>query len=464
MNKENVIVSISYGFQVRNFLQTKFIHNLIKSFNVIIVISQSNGEHLKRFLDRSGLGVIEVEEVPFNKRSYEETFTSIRKNIFVNPKRTRTKNILNELTGTNLGYLRHVFSFFNQILGRFEVSRSFWRKFESLFISGTEFDAVLEKYKPKKIITANYGTEPFEIRLLRSARRHKIPSIAIVPSWDNLTSKGVMGIKPDYLIVWNEIMVQEAVDLHSFKRERIFLTGPLQFDNFFYPEFRLSKQDFYNKFDIEPERPVIVYGTITPKYFKYNLEVLKILKELIENGTVKGSPKILVRVHPQVVNDPVFGDNLDEYLKLKTKNDIFCFSIPDVEAWGSIRMPRESDYKELISALTHSRICIASASTLIFDSFACNTPFIGIGFDGYRENIPYKDSVKRMFDFEHYKNVAAIGGFFISKSIPEFADHINTYLENPDFHKEKRDETLRQQIKFNDGKNFTRVMAAIKSI
>ena len=408
MKKDNVIVSISYGFHIRNFLQTKFIYELIKSFNVIIVITESNQEHLKRFIDGSGLGMVEIEEVRFIKRSFEETFTSIRKNIFVNPKRTRTKNILNELTGRNLGYLRYAFSFLNQIFGRFEISRSFWRQFESLFIKGKEFDRILQKYDPKKIITANYGTEPFEIRLLRSARRHKIPSIAIVPSWDNLTSKGVMGVKPDYLIVWNEIMAQEAVELHSFKRERIFITGPLQFDNFFYPEFRLSKEDFYKRFKIENERPIIVYGTITPKYFKYNLDVLRILKELIENGEIKRNPKILVRVHPQVVNDPVFGDNLDEYLKLNAHN-VFCFSIPEVQVWGSIRMPMASDYKELISALTYSKICIASASTLIFDSFACNTPFIGIGFDGYRENIPYKESVRRMFDFEHYKT-----GYFLN--------------------------------------------------
>ncbi len=463
MEKRNVFISVSHGFHIRNFLQTKFIHSLIDLYNVIMIINDADKGYLKEFLVRNKLDIT-VEGVTIKKSKLEERFVFFRKSIFVNPKRASTKNFLNEIAGKELGRWRTIINFLNSILGRFEVLRSGWRSIENLFFNGSEFDDLIRKYNPQKIITANYGTEAFEIRLLRSARRLRIQTIAIVPSWDNLTSKGVMGIKPDYLVVWNEIMAQEAEELHSFSRKKIFITGPLQFDNFFDPDYRLSKEQFHSKFKISPGRPIIVFGTITPRYFKYNIDILEILKENIDNGNIKGNPKILVRIHPQVVKDPVHGDNLDRYLSMAKDSDTFCLSIPEIESWATMHVPKETDYTELISALTYANISMASASTLIFDSFACNTCFIGIGFDGRETQVPYNKSVRRMFEFEHYKNVSKIGGFYVAESIAELVTDVNNYLDNPEIHKKEREITLNQQITYHDGKNYERVIAAIKEV
>ena len=464
MSNENVFLCFSHGFQVRNFLQTKFIHSLTGSYQVVIIINEADKGYLTKFIERLQLKNITIEGVTVCKRSYEELFIFIRKNIFIHPDRARTRNILNEMNKKKLGSLYKITSFLNKLVGRFEFMRSLWRGVEGMLITGWEFEALLKKYKPGKVITGNYGTEPFEIRLLRAARRLRIKSLAVVPSWDNLTSKGVMGVKPDYLTVWNDIMEQEAIELHAFKKERVFVTGPLQFDNFFDPAYRIVKDLFYSKFKIEQNRPIITFGTITPKYFKYNLEVLYILKDLIEKNEIRGNPKVLVRIHPQVVKDPVFGDNMEQYYTLQKSSDIFCLSIPDVEEWASISIPKETDYTELISALTYSTICISSASSLIFDSCACNTCFIGVGFDGNDKGLPYHQSVRRMFDFEHYRHVVALGGFYIAESREELAQYINAYLDNPEIHKKEREQTLQEQIKFCDGKNYQRVMEAVKSI
>lgn len=460
---ENIVVSISHGFQVRNFVQTLFMRTLMKSYNVLLVVNENDKSYLEGFLIRLHLEKVKVVGVQIKEKKYEGFFMLLRKNIFVNPKRVQTRNILNEINNTTLGTWKRPLSLANYVLGAFELTRALWRAFEGFFIRGNEFDFLFKKYNPVKVVTADYGTRAFEIRLLRSAKRHKVKSIAIVPSWDNLTSKGVMGIKPNYLAVWNEIMVEEAIELHTFKGRNIFVTGPLQFDNFFDPSFKMDSKAFCDRFQVNPGQPVIVYGTITPKYFKYNLEVLDLLRRFIENGTIKGNPKVIVRIHPQVVKDPILGDNLDAYKRLVDTSSIFHLSLPEIEDWATMQVPMESDFKELISILTYAQICIASASTLIFDSFACNTCFIGVGFDGF-EKLPKHKSVRRMFEFEHYKNVYAIGGFKIAETKEELADFINEYLSDPSIHKEKREQTLIQQIKFLDGRNYLRVLEAINRI
>ena len=461
--KKNILVSISHGFHIRNFLETKFITSLTAAYNVVLVLDMVNVSAMQEFLKKHNYNVV-IEGIVIKGHFLEKYFVFFRKNIFVSPKRANTKNLLNELSSKKLRHFRIILSALNHAFGRFEFSRSFWRRIEGCFVKGSEFDFLMERYKPAKIITANYGTEPFEIRLLRCAKRHGIKSISIVPSWDNLTSKGVMGIKPDYLAVWNDIMVQEAVELHAFRQDRIFVTGPLQFDPFFDKDFVMERDAFREKFGIKKGQPVIVYGTITPRYFKYNFDVLQILREAVANGSIVGNPKVVVRVHPQVVKDPVFGDNIERYLSLGEGNDIFTFSIPEIEEWPRMQVPKASDFLELISILTHAQVCIASASTLIFDSFACNTTFIGIGFDGYQNDVPKNKSVRRMFEFEHYKNVYRIGGFYIAESKAQLIDHINRYLSDGKIHQKERDITLEQQIKFRDGLNYQRVLNAIEQI
>jgi hypothetical protein len=456
-----IFLGISHGFQVRNFFETPFIRGLAESYHVVVFVSDLDKHHLERFLVRLGLGNIEVIGIRILERKFENLFLFLRKNIFVSPKRVQSKNILNEMNNASLGSWQFFFSGLNLAFGTSEFSRAIWRNVEGMFIRGKEFDSFFERFAPARVVTADYGTRPLEIRLLRAARRYGVMSIAVVPSWDNLTSKGVMGVKPDYLTVWNDIMLNEAVELHSFAERRIAVTGPLQFDNFFTARNRMSRESFERKFNIRPDQPVIVYGTISPRYFRYNIPILNILKEIIEDGRVKKRPKVIVRLHPQVVSDPVHGDNLEDYKDLVRRSDTFSLSIPAVEDWGSLQVPLETDFDELISILGYAGICIAPASTLIFDSFACHTCFIGVGFDGCEKEVPLSKSVRRMFEFEHYKSVLEIGGFSIAESRDELVRLINAYFDDPTIHQREREITLNKHIKFQDGLNYQRVLEAI---
>ncbi len=69
--------------------------------------------------------------------------------------------------------------------------------------------------------------------LLKVARALELPSLMLVWSWDNLSSKAVLHEHPDHLLVWNELQVEEAERLQSFPRERVHAIGAPSFDEFF---------------------------------------------------------------------------------------------------------------------------------------------------------------------------------------------------------------------------------------
>src|SRR5699024_7327611 len=60
-----------------------------------------------------------------------------------------------------------------------------------------------------------------------------LPSIMLVWSWDNLSSKAVQNEHPDRLLVWNELQAREAVELHGMDADRVTAVGAANFDAFF---------------------------------------------------------------------------------------------------------------------------------------------------------------------------------------------------------------------------------------
>ncbi|HEY7603048.1 MAG TPA: hypothetical protein VH760_02215 [Gaiellaceae bacterium] len=74
------------------------------------------------------------------------------------------------------------------------------------------------------------GPEP---DVLKAARVLGLPSILLVWSWDNLSSKAVLNEHPDRLVVWNDVQAREAVELHGVDPGHIDVLGAANFDRFF---------------------------------------------------------------------------------------------------------------------------------------------------------------------------------------------------------------------------------------
>src|SRR5688572_7411638 len=112
---ENVFLSLSHGFQVRNFIQTPFIAALVKAYHVVIIIEEADKHYLEKFLERLQISNVEVVGIKVDVNKHEDLFLLLRKNIFVSPKRAQTKNILNEMNSSTLGAWQKPLSVANRI-------------------------------------------------------------------------------------------------------------------------------------------------------------------------------------------------------------------------------------------------------------------------------------------------------------------------------------------------------------
>jgi len=94
---------------------------------------------------------------------------------------------------------------------------------------------------------------------LRAARRLRIPTVAWVYSWDNLTSKGGIHEVPDRLVVWNDAQRREALELHGVPLERVVVTGAQAWDHWFDWAPSTTREEFAARVGLPADRPFVLY-------------------------------------------------------------------------------------------------------------------------------------------------------------------------------------------------------------
>lgn len=455
-----IFICLSHGFHVRNIVYSLFYKEILNNYKVVIIIP--NGVKIPD-CDRYLLKGAIVESVEIEPHKFENYFLFFRKNVFAGRERTQTFNLISEIERKKHPLFYPLANKLNAIFGHTPIVGKLWNRLEACFITGNEFSEVIDRYQPKLLITANYGTEAFEVRLLRAAHKHEIPSLAIIPSWDNLSSKGVIGENPMSLAVWNQIMRDEAIKLYDFKPSTVHICGGLQFDSYAEVQSEVEKEKIFCRLKINKNRPFIVLGTITPKYFSKNIDILDIINEAIETGKLHEELQIVVRLHPQVIHDPIFGDDLNQYYERSAQSSRIKLSIPEVLDWGSISPPSRTDSAELKALLQNAAVSIMPASTLAIDAAALDSPVIGIGFDGF-EKCSYEKSVRRTFDFTHYKRLIAQGGLRIAESSEELIKEISLYLDDPSLDSEGRSRIVETHLGQVDGMTWHRIAMVAKSL
>src|SRR5712691_3712052 len=97
-----------------------------------------------------------------------------------------------------------------------------------------------------------------QTELVKAAHALRIPAVVGVASWDHLTSKGLVRVVPDALLVWNETQLQESVRLHRIPRARIVITGAQPLDHWFDPVSDAAVQRVTHSLGVDDDRRLLL--------------------------------------------------------------------------------------------------------------------------------------------------------------------------------------------------------------
>jgi hypothetical protein len=420
-----IFIFITEGFRVR-ILYGDVLALFRKQFRVVILVPPPDVAAIERVF---GSENVIVKPIPGVRTRWEAGLAFVRRYLLSNPARNRTNSIFYSVIKRQQPFRYAVIRYVNPWLGRSRILRDLWLAVETKLNRGNEYGDLFDTYQPSLVLTTDYGTQQQEIRILRHAQGRGVKTASVVNSWDNLVSKGVMGCRPGKLIVWNEIMREEAAALHDMEPGDVYACGPAHFDVYAHHEKFRTREEFCRDMKLDPDRPIIVQGTITPKYFPENIEILEIIATAITEGRLPKNCQIIVRLHPQVVNEGLYADNLTDYEAVARRHPFIRIDVPQTMRWGSMVSPHPADAKHLAEVLHHAAVLVHPGSTLVVDASAVDCPAVGLGFDGYRPK-PYDESIRRWWDYTYMLPIVRSGGQPIARSEGELIEAIGQFLND----------------------------------
>jgi hypothetical protein len=134
------------------------------------------------------------------------------------------------------------------------------RGIESIVPTESAIDRFVEEHDPDLLLVTpliELGSQ--QVDYVKYARRRGIRSALCVASWDNLTSKGLMRVIPDHVVVWNSTQTGEAVELHGADPAQVITTGAQVFDRWFTERPSRSREEFCRAVGLDPSRPFVLY-------------------------------------------------------------------------------------------------------------------------------------------------------------------------------------------------------------
>jgi len=141
-----------------------------------------------------------------------------------------------------------------------------------------------------------------QLDYVMAARSQGVRSALCVWSWDHLSSKALIRVVPDKVIVWNEVQRAEAMRFHGIGAERVLVTGAQSFDRWFDRQPSRDRETFVAQVGLPAGRPILLY--VGSALFKGSPSEARLAVQWAE--AVRRSPHpqvrdaaLLIRPHPQ---------------------------------------------------------------------------------------------------------------------------------------------------------------------
>jgi len=439
---KTIFIPIFQGVEARNILRTD-IFNVLKNQKNLRIILFVPSEEKKQYFKKEFPGDNIIFEVfnNYKKSSFYRLFTFF-KFILIN---TGTLDELRKIKlSKDKNYILYYLKFiFNRIFSC-KFFRNIIRWLDWVLVKDNNYIEYFKKYKPDLIFPAHlFGDE--ELSMLRQAKKLKVKSIGLINSWDKLTSRCMIRLLPDKMIVHNEIMKQDAINFADMKASNIEVVGIPHYDIFVNQKPTLKK-DFFKQAGININKRLVLICPLGKYYSDVDVEMINIISDFQAKKIISEDLQIMVRFPP---NDIVDRENIKNKDKL-----IFIEPGTRFSLGASRRVDWDMNNKDiqfLLDSLFYMSLMISHVSTLSIDAAVFNKPVINYCLPP-EGKISYFRDPRWTYKLTHYQSIINSKGIRIAKSKEELLDLINNYLENPSLDSENRKKIVKEQCWKLDGK------------
>jgi hypothetical protein len=284
------------------------------------------------------------------------------------------------------------------------------------FQNNQSLERILQEQKPDLAIFPITGVESTGAELVLLSRRYDFQTLFLVNGWDNLSSKGVFPLLPDYLGVWGPQSLLDAVNIQGMPPERTVLMGCARYEDYFIPENAGTKYF--------PHRYILFAGSVTPCD---EITPLRLFDELLEELRIPDL-KIVYRPHPWRNQRKCFDlfqprDFKHVFLDPQVANDYYKEKRQGTESCSSQNYPELKYYPSLVN---HALFIISPLSSMILEAALFDVPALVLAHDDGVHPIP-----PNLFaQFEHFQGAEDVPGWFFAKKLDDAKTLFKRMLED----------------------------------
>ncbi len=279
------------------------------------------------------------------------------------------------------------------------------------FQNNSTIERIIVEHKPEIVIFPVTGVESTGVELINLSQKYGFRTLFLVNGWDNLSSKGVFPLLPDYLGVWGPQSLVDAVDIQGMPSHRVIMLGCARYEPYFIPDNAVFKPF--------PYKYILFAGAATPND---EITPLRIFDDIMKDNNIDGDIKIVYRPHPwrekrncfdifepesfrHVALDPQVADNYfgkNRKDKVHSSNDSF----PELKYYPSL--------------VNHALFTISPMSSMTLEAALFDVPCMILAHDDGCHPIPGNLQAK----FRHFEGGEDVPGWFYVK---DFDDMKHTF-------------------------------------
>lgn len=460
MSRPRILLLISGGWAVRNYIRSGLLDFLIEQAEVIVMMP-SGDPNFETELRSQGV------RVEFFSSYSIPRGLSILNHLLVNahnrrlglwhPVFWRRVSSLEPFWKRPYLELFRAASVLVQNENIFQVGRRLHDKWLHTLSVLRSYQLLFDDLRPDIVVSTN----PFnwsELPVVLLAQQSGVPTVTAILSWDNLSYKGFPLARFSRYAVWSKLMKQELLRAEpELDPDQIVVTGTPQFDFHLAEDLVWGRGKLFERIGADPSRPLITYSACTDLTFPEEPEVVEVLWGAIERRKVLDRPQLLLRLHPH--------DLTDRFEHLRTRCPGLLFSRPcehtDRRFWWF--NPRREDLALFSNTLRYSDVNVNVFSTVALDSATLDRPIVCIAFSNKPKGLATEYFRVAPF-FGHCKYMSESGAVKIAFNLEELISHLNFYLKNTSADRDARRRMVEQICGPVDGQAVKRMMDCILGV
>jgi hypothetical protein len=428
------LIVISGDLYVRNFIETG-VFSEIEGADTYYVASESV-KHVSE-LKKKGNFIGRIRENKWRNEVYRLFFFPYLTFAFASKSSSfkyRSERLLYERQGTKARLTSLLVSVTARLLGRMAIPL-----FSKLLGVNKNLRSMIDRVKPDIVIIPSSAFDVLGTEAVALCKRLRIPTMMLINGWDNLSSKIVFPVNPDFLCVWGHQSTEFARKIHGIPPTRVFEIGVPAFDEYFHIKKQLkagAKLKSHYGFD---------YALFAGCAVAFDeLSALKMLEKCIEEAGL-GTFKVVYRPHPWRQKrscDDYFDPKAFKHVVLDKQMVAGYLKQQSSTAKGqlapSLFLPSLDYYP---SILHNARFVISPLSTMTLEALIFERPVLTLVYnDGIHITSPHN-----LLNYDHFDGIDKMDGVIFCKKKSKLSGAFLSVYENT---KKRGESRIMEQIRY----------------